>query len=270
MTAQTSNIAGKVLAALDDKRLIEPLTSADPAFGVEAAYLCATEVRRLRRDRGETPIGRKIGFTNRTIWPEYGVYGPIWGSVYDTTLHDVEPGSRIRISHLPQPRIEPEIVLGLDRDIDAGMSVEDLEWAIAWTAHGFEIVQCVYPDWKITAADCIADGSLHGMLLVGPRRMLLPGDQAGLAERLSGLTLELQRNGEAVDAGIGANALDGPIQALRFLAQTVEADPEKPVLRKGELVTTGTLTRAFPIEPGERWSTRIGGLDLPGLDITFV
>jgi len=31
------------------------------------------------------PVGRKIGFTNRTIWAEYNVYGPICGYVYNRT-----------------------------------------------------------------------------------------------------------------------------------------------------------------------------------------
>ena len=35
----------------------------------------------------------------------------------------------------------------------------------------------------------------------------------------------------------------------------------------GEMVTTGTLTRAFPVTHGERWSTRIEGLDLAPMAI---
>jgi 2-oxo-3-hexenedioate decarboxylase len=35
------------------------------------------------------------------------------------------------------------------------------------------------------------------------------------------------------------------------------------------MITTGTVTRAFPILPGERWTTRLVGLDLPGMDVTF-
>jgi hypothetical protein len=35
---------------------------------------------------GARPVGRKIGFTNRAIWPKYGVHQPIWGTVYDETL----------------------------------------------------------------------------------------------------------------------------------------------------------------------------------------
>jgi 2-oxo-3-hexenedioate decarboxylase len=36
-------------------------------------------------------IGRKIGFTNRTIWAKYAVYAPIWGFVFDTTVCDIPP-----------------------------------------------------------------------------------------------------------------------------------------------------------------------------------
>ena len=31
--------------------------------------------------RGETPLGYKIGFTNRGIWDRYGVHEPIWAPV---------------------------------------------------------------------------------------------------------------------------------------------------------------------------------------------
>jgi 2-oxo-3-hexenedioate decarboxylase len=44
-------------------------------------------------------------------------------------------------------------------------------------------------------------------------------------------------------------------------------DPHNPPLRAGEMVTTGTLTRAFPVTHGERWSTRIEGLDLAPMAI---
>jgi 2-oxo-3-hexenedioate decarboxylase len=46
-------------------------------------------------------------------------------------------------------------------------------------------------------------------------------------------------------------------------------DPDNPPLAAGELVTTGTVTRALQIAPGERWTTRLTGLPLAGLDVTF-
>jgi 2-oxo-3-hexenedioate decarboxylase len=48
--------------------------------------------------RGEVPVGRKIGFTNRTIRAEYNVYGPVWGYVYNRTVHNlIEPNQSNRI-----------------------------------------------------------------------------------------------------------------------------------------------------------------------------
>ena len=220
----------------------------------------------MRVARGETPVGRKIGFTNRGIWDEYQVHQPIWGDMYDRTVHDVQPGDTIHVSHLPEPRIEPELVLGLGRAPASG-SIADIADAIEWVAHGFEFVQSVYPDWKFRAADCIADGGLHGALFVGPRRLVADAARETLAADLAALRVELSRNGEAMDTGIGANALDGPLSALAHLVAALSDDPFNPPLAAGEMVTTGTLTRAFPVMPGEVWETRIGGFAIPGLSV---
>lgn len=268
MPLDEAAIAADILEARRDRRTLTPLTARLGDFDVPTAYRVSTELRRLREQAGERPVGRKIGFTNRNIWPEYGVFGPIWGEVYNTTLIDVEPRATIKISHLSQPRIEPEIVLGIDRDLKAGMGLEELAASIAWVAHGFEVVQTVFTDWKFAAADCIADGSLHGLLLVGPRRKVDASERQELASALAGLEVDLSCNGQLIDQGSGANVLDGPVLALKYLVDTV-ADQPLAQVRKGEAVTTGTMTRAFPILPGERWSTVVKGYDLPGLDVTF-
>ncbi|MFN3548448.1 MAG: 2-keto-4-pentenoate hydratase [Mesorhizobium sp.] len=267
MVADAAAIARDVLAALDAGRQLAPFARRIDGFDLAAAYRVTMELRRLRVARGERTVGRKIGFTNRGIWDEYGVFDPIWGDMWDTTVHDVAPGGAIAVSHLPEPRIEPEIVLCLDRDLDAGMSVAEVAGSVAWVAHGFEIVQSIFPDWKFAAADCIANGGLHGALHVGPRRLLAADERAELPEMLARLKLTLSRNGEPVDAGTGANVLDGPVEALAHLVGVLAADPVNPPLRAGEIVTTGTVTRAFPVAPGERWSTTISGFDLPGLSV---
>lgn len=267
--AARASIPATVLAALNDGRQVEPFSARPGGYGLAEAYRDLAGLRALRISAGARPVGRKIGFTNRNIWEEYGVYGPIWGDVYDETLTEVRPGDIVRTGHLPEPRIEPEIVLGLSRDLAPGASAAGIAQSIDWVAHGFEIVQSIYPGWRFQAADCIADGGLHGALHIGPRRPVAPGEAASLAERLAGLRLTLFRNGEEMDAGTGANALGGPLSALAHLVEVLAADPYNPPLRAGEIVTTGTLTRAFPIAPGETWSTRIQGFELDGLSVAI-
>lgn len=265
-----ATIARTIVQAIDGGRQLEPFTAGDPGFSEADAYEVTAALRDLRVARGEKPIGRKIGFTNRTIWDEYGVFQPIWGDIYDTTVRNVSPGDRVQVSQLPEPRIEPEIVFGIARDTTPDMELAEIARSIGWVAHGFEFVQSIFPGWKFKVADCVADGGLHGRLFVGPRKQLSDAERETLADDLSGLTIRLSRNGELADTGAGTNVLDGPVQALAHLVAVLGRDRLNPPLRAGEIVTTGTLTRAFPVFAGERWSTEIQGVDLPGLSVEIV
>ena len=148
------------------------------------------------------------------------------------------------------------------------MDAEAIAARIGWIAHGYEIVQCVFPEWKFAAADSIALGGLHAMLLIGPRIPVEGSEGGALLAALPNLRLTLFQNGTEIDRGVGANALDGPVSALRHLVEAVATDGHPPV-QAGEIVTTGTLTRALPITPGERWSTLIDGIGLVGMDVQF-
>jgi 2-oxo-3-hexenedioate decarboxylase len=263
--------ASELLAALAARRQITSLSSRDPAFDLPAAYRVAAETRRLRQARGERPIGRKIGFTNTTIWAEYGVAGPIWGTVYDTTLHDVaDLDAPFDLAPFVEPRIEPEIAFGLRAAPEPGMDERALLSCVAWVAHGFEIVQSLFAGWRFTAPDTVAAFGLHGALLLGPRVAVTPDTADLWYERLAAFRLTLLCDGAVRDEGEAANVLGGgPLAALRHLVDTLADDPAGPPLGPGEIITTGTVTRALPIRAGERWSTRTIGLPLEGIAVSL-
>ena len=266
--------AAELIGALGTARAIAPFTARDPSFGTAQAYEVAARVHAARLARGEQPVGRKIGFTNRTLWDEYGVREPIWGFVYDTTLFRPRGGrSSAAIAGLAEARIEPEIVLHFKAAPPAtpGRDAAQVEAAmldcIDWIAHGFEIVQSPFPDWKFKVADTIAANGLHGTLVVGD-----PVPVASIpdcAQRLRECRLAL-RKGEALAAeGTGANVLDSPLLAMAHLVEVLAGMPQFPPVAAGEVVTTGSLTSALLVAPGETWSTTLSGIALPGLSITF-
>jgi 2-oxo-3-hexenedioate decarboxylase len=187
------------------------------------------------------------------------------GTVRDLTRDPLE----VSLKGLAEPRIEPEIVLGLAATPTPGMDENALIQCIDWIAHGFEIVQSIFPNWSFKASDTVAAYGLHGRLFVGPRHPAAPRREAWTRE-LSRFEIELFRNGAHVDHGAAANVLDGPLFALRHLAETLAQDPQSPALAAGEIVTTGTLTRAFPVAAGEEWSTKLTGIPLEGARIRFV
>ncbi len=265
------DIAKDVLEVLGTGRQLDPFSKVYPDFGLKDAYSVTAAVRAEREARGELSIGRKIGFTNRTIWEEYGVYAPIWGYVYDRTVQDLRANSPlvVSLSGLAEPRIEPEIMFGLAAPPEPGMDEQALIRCIDWIAHGFEIVQSIFPNWSFQASDTVAGYGLHGRLFVGPRHPAASRREAWTRE-LSRLEIDLFRNGAHVDHGVAANVLDGPLFALRHLAETLARDPESPPLAAGEIVTTGTLTRALPVAAGEEWSTKLAGIPLEDARIRFV
>jgi len=87
---------------------------------------------------------------------------------------------------------------------------------------------------------------------------------------LPAVQVELYRGEALVDRGVGANVLDSPLKALEHLVALLAKQHGGPPLEGGELVTTGVITDAHPVRPGETWSTRIARLPLPGLTIEFV
>lgn len=268
MKSKTDSLSTELLEALDHNQLIEVISARDETFDSAAAYDVSAEIVRRRRARGERPVGRKIGFTNRLIWDEYGVSSPMWGHVYNHTVTRLDqPVADLAIGHLSQPRIEPEIVLHFASVPDAATDEVDLLSAIDWIAHGFEIVQTHFLDWKFTLADTIADFGLHGALVVGPPRPVSRTND--VVERLRAFTITLAKDGVVQAHGAGANVLDSPLMAALHLVRVLREQQLFEPIHAGEIVTTGTLTPALSIRAGETWTTNLSGIDLPGLTLRF-
>ena len=266
------SLAGRILAAGDTASPIAPITDERPEFELADAYAVSSRVTRRRVRRGERPVGWKIGFTNRTIWDEYGVHAPIWGPMYATTLSEVDPAQgeiSCSLQGLSEPRLEPEIALRLASPPQPGMDERGLLACIDAVAHGFEIVQSIFPGWRFRAADTVAAFALHGRYFRGPLVPLSPTDREHWLAALQRFEIALFANGAPVDRGAAANVLGGPLSALGHLVRGLAEFPTDRGIEAGDLVTTGTVTRAFPVAPGERWHTEILGLPTPGLAIRF-
>jgi 2-oxo-3-hexenedioate decarboxylase len=261
-------LAIRVMTAQDRCGTLAPM-SASASLDVPTSYVVADRVHRLRIAQGAVAAGRKIGFTNRNIWDEYGVHRPIWGWMYEHTLvHAREGRARIAIERFAEPKIEPEIVFHFASIPSPDAGAHELLACVDWIAHGFEIVQSHYPGWTFRVEDTIVDGGLHGALVLGePVPVARLGGAVDLVEALAAFEIDVSRDARHVETGRGVNVLDSPLNALVHLNRLLMQSPHLAPLAAGELVTTGTLTSAYPLAAGERWSTSSRGLALPGLSL---
>jgi 2-oxo-3-hexenedioate decarboxylase len=257
--------ADAILDAFAARRLMRLLSDDDSELDEGSAYSLAGDIHARRVERGENPVGRKIGFTNRGVWHDYEA--PIWGHVYDSTVRYAPSASaHVSVVDLLQPRIEPEIVLHLARRPTVTRDEAAILDCLDWIAHGFELVQSPYPGWKFRRVDAIAAFGLHGSLVVGTPVLVSEIDDC--PARLRGFTITLFKDGEEQASGRGTNVLGSPLLAFAHLTEILSMQRGAERLQAGEIVTTGTLTKALPITSGETWHTTLDGIALPGLSIT--
>ena len=164
-------VADALLAANAAGSQLAPITDWLPEFDVASAYAVLHEIERRRAASGWRPVGRKIGFTNRTIWPRYNVFLPMWAHVWEETVTQAPDGrATVSLARSAEPRIEPEVVFGLAGPVTTREDAREVLAAVAWIAPGFEIVQSHFPGWRFKAPDCTAAFGLHRALVVGRAR----------------------------------------------------------------------------------------------------
>ena len=269
-TPDISSIAAQMKAAQDEVRQIEPFTSRLSAFDISSAYEVSRLIHESRLAEGSIPVGRKIGFTNPDMWALYGVREPIWAYMYDKTVVRLsDPQQTCSLGRFAEPKIEPEIVFHFRSAPPVGGDPLAILDCIDWVAHGFEIVQSHFPGWNFRAADTVADGGLHGTLLLGEPQAV---EQLGtdLVAALAAFSVGLSCDGEVRAVGKGSNVLGSPLAAIAHLIAVLAKQSKHTPLQANEVVTTGTVTAAQAVRPGEMWRTTIEGIGLPGLSIKFV
>lgn len=268
-------IAAELLTAKKQGSLVQRPSANYQDFDIGDAYTVGAELTRQLREQGRTPTGRKIGFTNPTMWPRLGLDAVIWAYTYDNTVQ-YAPNNQItfNIKGLAAPKIEPEIVfklrtpLALSGSSEAQDPLKILE-AVEWLALGFEIVDCNYANWHFKAADMVADFGFHAALLIGEPQPLAANQLDIIAKQLQEFTLKLTKNGEAAAEGAGRNVMGSPVLSLGSVAELVGRQAASGQLAAGEVITSGTLTDAMFVAAGETWQALPTGLALPMLSVTF-
>ncbi len=269
MNLNHAELARQILAAKKQGRPIEQQPSSNAEFNLSDAYLVVDQLAKLRRSEGAAIAGRKAGFTNQARWPILKLDTMAWGYVFNDTVQYLSGNQgTFSLARTIAPRIEPEIVFKLLHPAPAQPeNPRQMLEAVEWIALGYEIVDCPYPGWQFRPADMVAAFGFHTALLIGQPHPIAGNSQ--LAEQLADLSVKLSKNGALAAAGRGENVYGSPLLSLMQVAKIIKGQPEAGPLAAGEVITSGTLTDAMPIAPGDEWTAEVEGLDLPGLTVNF-
>jgi len=255
---QSSNLAPAVSEVADalqqaerDRRQISPIVTKLGQGNVHSAYQVQAELTQRRLRAGARLVGRKIGLTSAAVQQQLGVSEPDFGALFADM--DVEHGGSLDSKTLIQPRIEAEVALVLERELDRqDTMMAELMRAVAFATPALEIVDSRIEDWKISIVDTIADnGSSARFVLGNSMRKLTDVD-------LLTCGMAMTRNGQVVSVGSGAACLGHPLKAALWLVRKL-AEQGEPA-RAGDVILTGALGPMVTANAGEEYEARISDL----------
>ena len=190
--------------------------------------------------------GRKIGCTTQVMQRYLEIEHPCAGALYANRTHHT-PASIGHAVHW-RPGVECEIAVRLGRALpaeaapfDRGRAAAAVESCMA----AIEIVDDRYDDFRaLDAASLVADDFFSAGAVVG----VPVAARSGLD--LAALRGTMTINDVEVGAGIGADVMGHPFEALAWLANHAAARGRP--LAQGDLVLTGSIVETHWVEPGDR------------------
>ncbi|HMD82921.1 MAG TPA: fumarylacetoacetate hydrolase family protein [Anaerolineales bacterium] len=240
---------------------IPPITETDGITDVNTAYSIQTYWMKMRLERGEKIVGRKIGLTSKAIQQQLGVNEPDYGSLWQSSFYPAKNGKvNIPASDFLQPRIEGEVAFLIGKPLrEPGITPEQILVATEACALGIEIVASRIADWKIKLVDTIADNASYGGFTLGPwDKQLRDAD-------LGALVMTIHHNGELAAEGFGSAALGHPATSTAWLANKLLEFGVS--LEPGDVVISGGITKMLPVKAGDEFKFSL--TSQPDLTVKF-
>jgi 2-keto-4-pentenoate hydratase len=235
-------LAQMLLEAEEKRKPIPPLTESDPGISVEEAYAIQLRVMEIKKSAGQIIVGKKIGLTSLAMQSMLGVKEPDYGHILNGMV--VMEAQKVPTADLIAPRIEGELAFVLKEDLKGpGVTLTEVLRCSEGVIPSLEIIDSRIADWKIKLPDTVADNASSARIVLGGT--ITPLESLDL--RTVGMVLE--KNGEIAATAAGSAVLGHPAQAVAWLANKLAT--YGIVLRKGEVILSGSLTAAIPVAAGD-------------------
>ena len=231
-----------LLKAHEEANPIDSLSSTIGELSMEEAYEVQAMLVEDRIKKGERIIGWKVGATSRAVMDQLKINEPILGCM---TSHSYYSAVReVKASDFCRLAVEGEIAFVMGKPLRGpGITHADVILATSGVMGAVELVDCRVKDWKITTSEAVADNACHAGIILGPFMKPISGfdlTQEGVV---------LTKNGRILASACGVEALGNPLNVVAWLANKLsEFDKE---IHAGEIVSTGSLTEFFFVEPGD-------------------
>lgn len=242
-------LAARLDEAVENASAISMLT-AEHALGLDDAYRVQRAGIALRKVRGETLTGMKMGLTSKAKMEQMGVHAPIYGHLTEAMRLD-DGGVLDKRAHC-HPRCEPEVAFLLGKDLAGPVSPAEALLAVDGVCAALEIIDSRYQDFKFTLPDVVADNASSARFVLGTTV------KRSADIDLGNLGMVMELNGQISQIGSSAAIYEHPARSLATLANLLAELGE--TLKAGQVVLAGGATQAIAVHEGDRVLLRVDAL----------
>ncbi len=258
--AGSAGMAGTGAELADRFMKKAPVTRFDPMTLGEAAKAQEELITIIGKDYGE-PVGYKAGLTNPNVQKAFGVSEPVRGTLLKKML--LPNGAVVPANFGAVPVSEGDLIVRVgDEAINQAKTPAETLKSLDAVIPFIELPDMVFDKGvKPTGAAILA-------INVGARLGVM-GEPIPLTatpewqDRLKNFTLQiLDEKGVVVTEGKGSALLGDPLNATLWIKNSLAAEGKK--LKKGDLLSLGSVTRPLPAKAGSVVRARYIGLDPKG------
>jgi 2-keto-4-pentenoate hydratase len=250
---EIEKIADQLYTAEINKTPIPPIRTAfEGEKDIKAAYKIQKLITLKKQDKGEKLIGKKIGLTSLAVQEQLGVDEPDFGIL--TSKMQIKNHGKLDSNQLMQPKAETEWAFILKTDLnDDEITIEKVKDAIDFAKVAIEIVGSRIENWNIKITDTVADNASGSHFVLGSEKISLTDID------LEHCQMQLFKNGELVSEGSGKACMGNPLNAVLWLAKTMQKNGQP--LKAGEIILSGALGPMVNIAKGDKILTQIDGFE---------
>jgi len=210
---------------------------------------------------GLTPVGWKVGSTNRSAQKRRGIEEPVFGRLFESLIF--QEGDVVPVRQFIDPWLEVEFAFSIGSDLQSqsgGLNRDQVIDAIEAVILSVEIADGRLENWRsCDGLSCVADNVAHGAAILGSKV------DASWICRLAAVETRLLIDSVLVATGNGAAVLGDPLNSVVWLANALTSHGY--FLRTGDIVLSGTTTGITRLAEGQSITARFAGLGELNIDI---
>jgi 2-keto-4-pentenoate hydratase len=231
-------------------RAIAPNLTLEEAKEIQQQFL-----GEIREELGPV-VGYKAGLTSETAQQQFNVSQPLLGTLFQQML--LPNGQIISPQFGSRPMSEGDLMVRVgSEEINNAKTPQEALASLDAVIPFIELPDLVYSqDVKLNGPAILAInvGARYGV--VGEPILLSPTEE--WEGRLKNLTLEiLDADGKVLATGKGSNLLGNPLNVVLWIRDSLRAEGKQ--LKKGDLLSLGTITPLMPVKPNTSIRARYSG-----------